>query len=628
MAASILDILAEKSRQTRTGDEFYYKKLPWVFRIKVRDGSFVGPTGADGEALFPLPIAPNQFEYDLPFASEISPQQEGGVVSEEAGFVIGEIRINATTGWKLRPERALTFSAEHGRFTGGLGTSVFNFDAISGQMQFWILAQRCFEGYSELKKDPEYGPKTKMELHVMKDHLHLEVIPRKFKLTRGAEKERVTYRYEIVLSVVGEAEEIDYESPSDKDLFDQIADTINSVRQAVQSIAAAIDDITAAIGELERFATGIASIVDDLKSIVDAGTNFVNGVKNFLDIPSQTIANVTDLVESTATLFETTATVPADVYQTFLNVVDELDRLKVAARDHFTEAWDEVSAKYNTETNPAFSTDVSDTVQEQIDDKAEAGESAQGQMTINSAFGGPVKPGDKKRQEISRSEGRLSGREYNGFTERVVGQGDTIQSLSAKHLGDARKWLDLAIINRLKPPFITSGARIPNTLSVGDRISIPIAKPSKPTNILTDGQIIDRSSQIDSHLGTDFELVPIPGRKNRWGWQIDFAHGAVDATKVRGVDCVSQGLAARLRTTRGENILFPNVGLPRLVGGTQLGDESIEARFRARQQMMADPRVSRIIRFSFGIIGDSLYLNAEIQPVGFSSARTISRIIT
>ena len=628
MAASIIDILAEESRQLRTSDEFYYRKLPWVFRLKVEGGSFVGPTGQEGEAVFHLPIAPDQFDYDLPYAVELSPQQEGGVISEEAGFIVGEIRISATTGYKLRPDRSLTFSAEGGRFTGLLGTPAVNFDDLSGQMHFWLLAQRCFEGYSQLKKDPEHGPNTRLELHVMKDDLHLEVIPRRFKITRSAAKERVTYRYEITLSVIGEAEDVRYEAPDERDLFDKIGDTLSAVRQGAQSISAAITDLSAAIGELSRFASGIAGLIDDLKGIVDSATSFVTGTKSFFDIPAAALDRVVGLVESTAALLEEAESLPADVYQSLMGVNDSLDAIKVAARDHFQESWSQVAEKYNAETEPGFGEDVSDPVQAEIDDKETEAAESQGLMTVDSAFGGAVKPGDKQRQGLSAAQRRLAGREYSGFAERVVGQGDTVQSLAAKHLGDARKWLDLVIVNRLQPPYITNGARVPHTLTVGDNVIVPIAKPSRPPNVLTAGQAPTGSSQAEAHLGTDIELVKLPGRKNRWGWAVDTAHGSVDCTKVRGVECLAQGLAVRLRTTRGENVLFPRLGMPRLVGAQQLGDDKIEARFRAREQILADPRVERLLQLTFEAVDDSIRLNARVQPVGFNSARTISRMIT
>lgn len=623
--ASIIDKLSELARQTRTGDSFYNKKLPWIFRLKVDGESFVGPTGANGEALFILPINPDRFDYDLPYAMELTPQQEGGVSSEEAGFVLGEINISGTTGFKLRRQQTLTFANDGGKFTGGLGVGGGAYDEVSGQMSFWILAQRCFEGYSELQKDPKLGPKTRMEFHVMKDHLHLQVKPRRFKILRTAAKERVSYRYEISLAVIGAAESISFESPDERSLFDKIGDTINEIRESIQSAAATIDDLTAAMGELSRYVKGIASLVDDMRSIVNAATNFVSGAKSFFDIPAKFMGQTLDLIESTQELFEEIDTIPSDVYHSLQSVHDEFCRMKVAARDHFYESWDEISNDYENQTESAYGTNVSDRVQNDIDEKASDGSSSQGLMTIDKAFGGAVKPGDQKRQSLATIQRRLSNKNYTGFTERVVGQGDTIQSLAAKHLGNARDWIDLVIANRLVAPYVTNGVKIPNTVTVGDKIIVPITQSSKPPNVFTTGDSEAGESQAESFLGTDYELTK---DGDRWGWEIDVAHGSVDAKMVSGIDCLGQGLASRLRTTKNENILYPDVGIPRITGKTLVGDDTIETRFWVRNQLLSDPRIEKITNFSFEIINDALIMKVTVQPIGFNTARTISRVLT
>ena len=186
MAVSILDVIAEEVREGIIGDTNFYKSMPWLFRIVVDGESFKGPTGYDGTALFPLPMAPTKFDYDLPFAAELTPQQEGGVVAERAGIVLGTITMSGTTGWKLRTLNTRNEVVDP-KFTSGLvGNQMAYKQQVSGQWHFWILANQCFEGYSELMKDPELAAKTRMELHVMKDALHLEVEPVTFCLTRNA----------------------------------------------------------------------------------------------------------------------------------------------------------------------------------------------------------------------------------------------------------------------------------------------------------------------------------------------------------------------------------------------------------------------------------------------------------
>lgn len=630
MATSLIAALQEEARQQLTGDTEYVKRGVWVFRILTE--RFKGPAGADGTAVFPLPVPPDQFRYTLPFGQEVTVAQEGGVIAEEGGINTADIRISATTGFKLRPQQTLTFAPGGGVFTGLLGELGGLYQDISGQLSFWILANRCFEGYSQLKKDPQTAHKTQMELHVYKDGLHLEVVPVTFALNRSAAKERVTYRYEIDLKAIGEAKAIDFVQEDEKDIFDELSDNISKIRNSIQSIGAAIDDVTAAIDELSRAVSSVTRIVEDVGSILTAAGDFVNGVTDFLNYPRDLFDSVTALTESAADAFADIAGFPADVAQTFMSISDELDKMKVAARNNFKSSYGAIADKYNKLNDPFYG--VRDSIgssarnkRDEQDAAAAQGASSQGRMTVSDTFGGSSKPGDAARRTFTGSERRLNRDAYSGFEDRVVGQGDTIQGLAAKHLGDAKKWMDLALANSLKPPWITSGAKLPNTLQPGSTISIPISRPEASTNVLSTGsETASGESQAVANLGTDFELVQQTNGK--WAWAIDSTHGSTDARKISGINNLGQAIQARLRTVRGENIMFPSIGMPRLIGMSPLVDQRTEAQLRVRQQIVADSRIERMIEYSFSFDNDALVVNAKVVPKGFATPRVISRAIT
>ena len=628
MAVSILDIIAEEARQVRTGDSEYNKRGSWVFRIDSVPNK--GPVGYDGFAIFPLPIPPTRFNYTLPFAAEVTPAQEGGVIPEEAGIVIGKIQISATTGWKLRPQKALTFGAEGGFFAGRSGDGGALTPDVSGQMSFWILASRCFEGYSLLKQDPETAHRTRMELHILKDQVYLEVIPKTFTLNRESGSQRVTYAYDIDLDVIGEAKPLDFDPRDEKSLLDEIRDTVSKVRQAVQALSAAVDDITAAISQLARLADSIVGIIDAIRGVIDSATGLIEGTKTIFDFPRSFMLALVSTVESAADLYDAADTLPADVGQALRSASDALDGMTVAARDQFAETWQTIATLYNGKIDPFWQTraDLGSALvlQTQQDEFAAEAASAQGTMSIDRAFSGTIKPGDAARRDKATVQQRLGTRDYTGFSERVVGQGDTLSSLAAKHLLDARKWVDLAVINKLNPPFITNGAQIPRTLRPGSKIVIPVSNPSVAAPVLTTGQeAVGEQSQAEVNLGTDFELVKLSN--GQYGWAIDEAHGSVDGRLVTGLPNMGQGLESRLRTTRGESILFPSVGLPRLVGTSLLDDPTNEARLRVRQQLVADPRIDKVLGFNFSLEGDALSVTAKVLPIGFATARVISRTV-
>ena len=626
MAASILDIGKEKARQNLYGDTLFYKKKPYVFVLR-------GPKGQGsfsfekGEAVFPMVLNPTVFEYTLPFASRVTPLQEGGVVSDEQGILVGDILLEATTGFKLKQPLDTSFSPVHGQFTGNLDSLIVPSNAyLSGQMLFWRLANRCFEAYSELKKNPDHSPKTLMEFHSLGDDLHLIVVPQEFKLDRNASRDRVTYRFTTRLSVVGRTDEtVNIPSP-DVSLFKKFKNTIGTIRSTVQSVRATVDDVTASMDELRRAVTSIAGIIDDVASILDACDDFLTGAKLFIAVPSAFISSTAELLESAANLFTNVASFPADVAQSCLNIADDLDRLKVAARDHFRDSLDEISRRYDRLTSGKKEGDDLQLDQDRVAKKDEA-DSAQGRMSVSNAFSG-VKPGDlaRSRMEPFSDHVRMKPGFYSGFEERVVGHGDSIQSLAAKHLGNARDWLELVSINQLKPPYITNGPRLPGTLRVGDRIVVPARATLNSPNTLSTGSKETGSSQIDAHLGRDFELRQLSNGK--YGWAIDSASGGTDVYHVQGVPNLGQNVVVRLMTEQGQNILYPNLGLPRVIGVKNLGEVLVQKEYEARNQILADPRVSKLNELQFTLNEDVLEVRASIVPVGFTSARTISRTLT
>jgi hypothetical protein len=615
MAASIVDILLESARRSLTGDDFYYKRGSW-----------------DGSAMFQLPIPPERFEYVMPFAAELTPQQESGIITEEAGIVMADIAISGTTGWKLKKDNTISWAAVGGSFTSLLSEAMgFNptGEKLSGQMSWWLLANRCFEGYSVLKKDPETAPETYLELHVMKDQLHLQVVPVNVTLRREASRDRVTYRYDLNLKAIGEAAPIEWDLPDEKGIFDSIVDGFNKIRGTIRSVQAAIDDISAAFDSLSRLTNSIVGVITDVKNVFESAQNLIDGAKKFFDFPKNFITQTSAAVESLVEFFQD-EDVPPTVAATLFTIMDDLDTLNTVLTNAslYAETWPSKAESYNEGTDRYAKDRAGDqaTYRQEQDDFASVASDANGKMTIDQAFGGPILAGDSLRRDNSLPETRLRGSDYTGFAERTVGQGDTIQALAARHLGDARKWLDLAIVNNLKAPWVTNGAKIPNTLRPGMSFMVPVKNTSRPARVIGAGNDpIPGESLAEDALGTDMELAK---DGTQWGWEVDHAHGSTDARKVRGIPNMVQAIGSRFRTTRGENIMFPQLGLPRMVGLPAPHDNTAEARLRARQQLLAEPRIDRLNRFKLTVENDALVLDADVIPIGFSTPRVIRRTLT
>ena len=632
MATSLIATIKEMVREGATGDENFYKSLPYYFKLHTEPNK--GPTGLSGEAMFPLPMAPQVFEYDLPFAAEISPAQEGGVVVEEAGIVIGSIKLQGTTGWKLRKSKDTSFPPGQPRFASLLCLNETTGQPISGQMALWRLLGRCFDAYSELKKDPQTGPKTRLEFHSIKEKLHLEVIPRSARVTRDKGNHRLTYGYAFELDVIGPAKE-----PSLLDLlaledetswFNNIMDTIKAVRKMARGIAAAIDDLTAIVNNIKNTITSIANIISDVTSILNAANDFLDGVKSFVDIPAQFTNNVLAMVAAAGQEAEVLSAVDLNnrgffyVCQTFKALEDDLIGLDVQARLLARKDWENKITDLSKRM--AKHGHLSAEEKEAIADLAEKAAAAQGCMRVQDAFGSGVRPGDAKRIEEGDENPDMQPGQYHGFTEVVVGQGDTIESLANRYLGDPARAREIAIINRLKHPYVSSGrARIPGTKAYGDPILIPAARDMGRARAMHRGDPADGASQAATLMGIDVKTARVGWHV--WGWLVDTAHGSVDVQSISGIDNLVQGLENRMRTEHGTDLCFPAVGLTDFVGSKSAGDIWMEAYASVARQVKADPRIDQVAGVEFAVEQDVLEITVRARPIGYDSSRPIPLVV-
>lgn len=627
MAVSLIKQREEKQRQLATKDDRYHKKFPWIFRIVVDGKQNVGIVGNDGTATFALPINPTSFKYSLPFASELTPQQEGGVIVEEEGIVIGQLQISGTTGFKLRQPIVGKNSVINGKFTSIFSESVNVIKTpISGHLHFWLLANQLIEGYSELKKMPEIRHKTRMELHIFKDQLHLHVVPKIFDLSREATRDAVNYRYDMSFDVIGPAKPIDAPKEPEKKLLEKLRDTVSEIRDSIQSAAATVDDLTAALDELTRDLSSVASILTDVGTVLDAVGDFADGVTNVVNVPKFFIRNTTELVQSASEFFNDVLSVPADVAQAFLNLGDELDRMQVACRNHFKENIEDLFQSYRDVWGTGKAVKQSDdpvneAVRLQQLAAKQRAEQSGGKLSISEVFSSGIKPGDANRPFTE--DDRLNARKIGGFKEVAVKSSDSMESLAARYMGDASRWIEIAMINDLREPYI-SRAKLPKTIQPGDRVMIPSQTIEAPSEILALSAAADGKSQIKELLGREFLLSAVDDQ-GRLGWVIDDNKGKVDARLIDDLDNLAQGLRVRLDTNRGEDITNPNFGVARTIGLNFVTDTTSNYVFTVREEILKDPRIDKILQITAEQNIDTIEVSARVQPKNFSSNTIVKR---
>jgi hypothetical protein len=629
MAASLIAVIKEEIRRSMTGDDRYYKSMPYYFKLITKANE--GPVGPFNEALFPLPIAPEELEYEMPFALNVEPLQEGGVSVDRAGVVVGRLRIAGTTGWKMRTIKDTSYAAGNPAWTGLLPYEESWLQPISGQMHLWRLLGRCFDSYGELVKDPDLAPQTYLEWHNVKDQIHQLVEPRNVRITRTKATERVTYRYEITCDVIGQAERSIFDEmqlEDEVDLISAIRNTVGTIRKSIRQAAAAIDEITAAVDSIRRFVSDVAGIMDDVKAVIGAAEDFANGVKRFVDVTAEEFGAMATEIDNVGDLlwgFEEEGFRDAKIARrSFSELSDALDAIKVAAVSSMKVPFDQKADRHAQKVQRFGNmTDQEKAAASALKTKAD---SAGGAMPIQEAMGQNVKVGDEARIDIGDDKPGLRRGQWNGFREVDVTHGDTIFSLAIKHMGSATFWRDIVECNHLKPPYIATGARLPHTKAVGDTIVIPISKPVQPARVVATGDRADGASQAANLYGTDFRLTLLPN--GHYGWLTDIAHGSEDVLTVSKVDNLIQGLENRCRNEQGEDLCFPRVGLPRVVGNNSIGETWMEARIGLHQQILADPRIEHISGMKFSVTDDVLTIDINARPVGYNTDRPIPLTIS
>ena len=191
--------------------------------------------------------------------------------------------------------------------------------------------------------------------------------------------------------------------------------------------------------------------------------------------------------------------------------------------------------------------------------------------------------------------------------------GDTLQSLAAKRLGDARKWRAIAVLNNLTEPYISKDG-FPGTKKIGDRILIPSFDPPPQNRAIT--PVIGVAPNVPAEkrlLGTDLKLKRLTDRPGDfYDFEIDVEAGSDDIKTTEGIDNLKQALLVRLRTERGTNQLYRQVGHERVIAVSEPGIDRDQVIFRIGQAVRADPRVTDLRRINGQVVVDRVDIEMDV----------------
>ena len=189
-----------------------------------------------------------------------------------------------------------------------------------------------------------------------------------------------------------------------------------------------------------------------------------------------------------------------------------------------------------------------------------------------------------------------------------VQNNDTIESIALRATGDSRRWRELADLNDLRAPYISSVSDS-GVLTPGELILVPSLTVLGPWP-LPDPSKMSTMSEEELIFGIDLAQTSDGDWKKAVG--SDGEDGALDVELVGGLRCFEQSILNRLKTKKGTNQIYPNLGITPTVG--MKSTDSVVAPFSvdAVWQIRSDDRTETVKDFEVTDHGNGLGFTATI----------------
>ena len=226
---------------------------------------------------------------------------------------------------------------------------------------------------------------------------------------------------------------------------------------------------------------------------------------------------------------------------------------------------------------------------------------------------------DERIQDmISRFNGNISLFASPAVRQVKYSQGDTLERIAQRELGNSERWGEIVELNGLKSPYVSDKQDDPrkNIIRPGEVILIP-AKVRSGFSQVPDAKEIRTTknlNQIEKSLGTDFKLT----RDNDLSLT---ASG--DFELVSGADNMAQGTILKLSYEPGEVIGYPEMG-----AGIQVGKkfpDLNDIHNAVVNTLLQDNRVQRVddLQLTRENSGLNLRFNLKIKEVDIPVPVTI-----
>ena len=168
-------------------------------------------------------------------------------------------------------------------------------------------------------------------------------------------------------------------------------------------------------------------------------------------------------------------------------------------------------------------------------------------------------------------------------------------TIALRELGDASRWTEIVAINGLVFPYIS------------DLAGVGVAVPGQLIKVPSLTGYVTADNDAAGVFGTDVKLQG--GMLTAQGG--DFA---VEAGRAN----LRQALGIRIRVDQRELLFHPDYGcrIRRLIGKGAAPTVGLLAAQYVKSALLADDRVSRVIRSTATVTGESISVEASVEAVG------------
>ena len=576
-------------------------RLTYAFELRLYTAE--GALMAGSNRVVNLPLAPTRYDLSSPLAHELTPTLRG-VAAHEAGFVMQEITIEGTcgiatkTGWS--PGAISGASIKGGGIFAGNGNTI------------WRELRNLFLIYSQLLDTGTHRPV--MIWHDFDRDDHLVVVPTAWEVERTAEATRIHFPYRIKMTSVASA---------DVGGVPGEASVVRLVESGVSAAVGAINLITAVALDAESLvneATGVVrdstiAVLGAVQSLGVAAQGIRDGVQDVLAVPWDVVRAWRSLVQTWRAALslddefaawdptDESASVAVARYADAAAMEDAFDAL-LAQPDVFGEVLADAQARdANLERGDRLLT------QEEIDATLAA---SQANPSITRGLTARVTPGSETRRQV---EGDGPGPEpvYIGTRVYTVREGDTLQGIALREIGNTARWLDIAALNRLRAPYISPWS-MPDTVSPGDTILIPVTVDARDVSRQRPQAQDDADRRL---LGVDFYL------NGAGAWEADPATSQ-DLRTIGGVPNFAQALERiKFRTELGQNPIWPQIGILAPIGQPNGAGVPEAVALSVRGVALGDRRTAEVTRLEVTDLGDGASVEIDIVPLGAQATQTL-----